>query len=109
MAKKQNNTSKKGVAALVVGIILALLTGATLLLAYTARKNDDNFTRLSLALTEQRYAIDKLSFCVDTAISPCDDSAISAWNEKHKDVTFNLKTFEQLIEESIEERRLINK
>jgi len=36
----------------------------------------------------QAHEIRKLSFCVDHAISPCDQAHLISWNDAHRDMQF---------------------
>lgn len=49
------------------------------------------------------YTSSKLQFCVDNGITPCDDAAITAWNELHANGQFSVKTYQQITEDGITE------
>lgn len=53
--------------------------------------------------TQSYYAVSKLEFCLNKAITPCSDAALSEWNSKHSDDSFKLKSFQDLVEEGIEQ------
>lgn len=65
----------------------------------TPRTRDET---LSYSIVSLSYRTDRLQFCIDHSISPCDDGSIQKWNDTHHDATFTLKSFQDLVKDSIE-------
>ena len=57
---------------------------------------------LSYSIVSLSYRTDRLQFCIDHSISPCDDISVQKWNDTHHDTTFTLKSFQDLVKESME-------
>ncbi len=67
-----------------------------------AGKLQDVERNQSISLTQSTYAREKLEFCLNNSITPCDDRGIDAWNTSHPNNFFTLKNYQTLIEEGIE-------
>lgn len=49
------------------------------------------------------YNSSKLQFCVNHGVTPCDDTAITTWNDTHSNEQFSIKTYQQIVEDGITE------
>ena len=47
------------------------------------------------------YKSDRLQFCVNHKIAPCEDSDVTTWNQAHPGEQFEVKTFQQVTEGGI--------
>lgn len=86
---------------LLVILLVVIITGYLLL-----SKLEDNRKDWFIGNARQGYALQKLEFCHNNTIVPCDDEHITDWNKAHSDTPFVLKSFNQVIEQGIEEYNL---
>lgn len=89
----------------VVIAIIALVLAAGLGVYVTVLTDQFNDTKKEqiISNTQSYYATSKLEFCLNKTIAPCDDVAITDWNTAHPEDTFKLKSFQELVEEGIEQ------
>ncbi len=96
----------------VIIVILVFMALSVGVLIYMHVRQDSLIERhrvfWALALEERRYETDKLEFCVDNDIKPCTDEAIKTWNDEHGDNQFTLKSYQTLVEDSIQWRLMMD-
>ena len=85
-----------------VALIALIISIALLVITYFSWIHLEDAKKESFINNAQsHYRIDKLEFCLNHTITPCDDSSIITWNEAHKTEQFSLQTFQQLVEQGI--------
>lgn len=98
---KQKNTITPSIVLASISFALSLVL-AVCVYFYTNKVNDaqkDSF----ISNAQLSYSINKLEHCLNNDIKPCNDEAISTWNDSHVEDSFSLKSYQQIIESGIDE------
>ena len=89
-----------------IGIIIAILALSGVFAYSHLRGQIENMAvHTSLSGTELSYEVTKLNFCINHQLDECTDSAIQEWNTSNTSNQFSLKSYQELVEQSIDERR----
>lgn len=91
-------------------IVLALLITVTVLIAtvyyyVTVNRRDDKM-HTYMSIETLSYDHDRLTFCYEQSISPCNDETVTAWNDTNDGVDFKIRSVQEQTERVIERIRL---
>ena len=91
---------KKTCTIIVVVSLVAVTASAFFAYLLSAQIQDirkDNY----ITKAQSGYDIERIQFCLDQAISPCNDDSITAWNTDNPGTIYVLKSYQDLVEEGI--------
>ena len=105
MTTKKTNTTYSHLTYIALVAVSVTLLGVLMYLNGNLRNQiEERDVLVSLALTRQSYDNKKLLFCYDNDIRPCTDVAIKDWNDTHPDRSFEVLSYHQLVERSVQDR-----
>ena len=80
-------------------MVSLIVTAISALLALNAsrslKKNQDDF---GIYANAAGYRIQKLAFCHDNSVKPCNDESLIEWNKANPDNLFMIKNGNQIVE-----------
>lgn len=90
---------------LITGVTLSLLLSIALTIIVTINHAhyQDFVKDTYINNTQSVYFSQKLEFCINNSIMPCNDQSLTNWNNSHPEKTFDVKTFKDLVEEGIDQ------
>ena len=99
MKKKMTALTWKHLTAiLIIAAVISISLVTTLLL-------DRQVWQQRVALSDQKYNLEKLQFCYKQQLHPCDDETIKTWNKEHPSDTFQLTTHQQRVDKLVEQQK----